>query len=166
MEQWRRSADLRLGDEKMTLYDFLEITNDNSSLIVILIIFILSIVEVSKIKINPLSFFGKIIFKRLIEEISSIKSSIESVKTDQGEIKKEIKFNAATSARYRILRFNDEVLHGKKHTKEHFDEILTDIDKYESFCKDNKDYENNKGKMAMKNVKNVYQKCSDENSFL
>ena len=31
--------------------------------------------------------------------------------------------------RYRILRFDDEIRHGEKHSKEHFDQIIEDIDK-------------------------------------
>ena len=73
---------------------------------------------------------------------------------------------SATTSRYRILRFNDEALHGKKHTQEHFDQILTDIDEYENFCKSDPGYKNNKGKMAMENIKNIYKKCNQDNSFL
>lgn len=66
----------------------------------------------------------------------------------------------------RILRFDDEVRHDDKHTKEHFDQILEDITKYERFCKDNPDFENNKASLAIDNIKKVYKKCTDEGTFL
>ena len=42
----------------------------------------------------------------------------------------------ARQARQRILRFSDEILFEKGHSKEHYDEILEDIDKYEAYCKE------------------------------
>ena len=55
--------------------------------------------------------------------------------------------------RYRILRFNDEIIQEVRHTKEHFDQILEDIDNYEKFCKENPDFPNNKAVLAIKNIK-------------
>ena len=66
----------------------------------------------------------------------------------------------------RILRFNDEILHDQRHTKEHFDQILDDVTRYEKFCKDHPEYENNKAILAIENIKRVYKKCTDESAFL
>ena len=74
--------------------------------------------------------------------------------------------NEATTCRYRILRFNDEILHDQRHTKEHFDQILDDVTRYEKFCKDHPEYENNKAILAIENIKRVYKKCTDESTFL
>ena len=68
--------------------------------------------------------------------------------------------------RYRILRFNDEIIQEVRHTKEHFDQILEDIDNYEKFCKENPDFPNNKAVLAIKNIKDVYDRCIEENDFL
>lgn len=46
------------------------------------------------------------------------------------------------------------------------DQILEDITKYERFCKDNPDFENNKASLAIDNIKKVYKKCTDEGTFL
>lgn len=119
----------------------------------------MSLLEVSKIKINPWSFIGNLLNKGVI-------SKIEKIENDVAEVKKEIGENTATSSRYRILRFDDEILHNTKHTKEHFDQILIDIDVYEKFCDNHPDFKNNLAVMAIKHIKQVYQKCSSENSFL
>ena len=68
--------------------------------------------------------------------------------------------------RYRILRFIDDILHGQKHSKEHFDQILEDVQNYENYCIENPKFPNNKAVFAIRNIKNVYQKCTDEGSFL
>lgn len=47
--------------------------------------------------------------------------------------------------RYRILRFDDEIRHKIRHSKEHFDQILEDIDKYEKYCRENPDFPEQQG---------------------
>lgn len=104
--------------------------------------------------------------KSLWEAIDTVKkaqlNNIERLEV----LTREIGQSEATTCRYRILRFNDEILHEQRHTKEHFDQILDDITRYEKYCDEHPEYENNKAILAIKNVKRVYQKCSDENSFL
>ena len=55
---------------------------------------------------------------------------------------------------------------GKKHSKEHFDEILFDIDAYEQYCSTHPDYKNNKAVLAIGTIKEVYADCIEEHSFL
>lgn len=143
----------------MTLNEILSLVENNKGLLGVFVIIIMSLLEVSKIKINPWSFIGNILNKGVI-------SKIEKIENDVAEVKKEIGENTATSSRYRILRFDDEILHNTKHTKEHFDQILIDIDVYEKFCDNHPDFKNNLAVMAIKHIKQVYQKCSSENSFL
>ena len=149
----------------MTLYEIFQAANDNLTIIGIIIFILLSLIEISKIKINPWSWISGVIFKGIINELKANKSEIVALKKELSEFKKEQKFNEATAARRRILRFNDEAIFGMKHTREHFDEVISDIDNYESFCKENPDYQNNKGKMAMKNIKDIYQRRIAENKF-
>ena len=68
--------------------------------------------------------------------------------------------------RTRILRFNDEVIRGVRHSKEHFGDVLDDITEYTRYCEDNKDFKNEKAVMAIANVKRVYALCEENNSFL
>ena len=95
-----------------------------------------------------------------------LKESIDglSEKIDAMQLKSDRKY--ATTCRYRIIRFNDEILRQVKHTKEHFDQILIDIDDYEEYCRKDKDYKNNKAMLAIENIKNVYKKCAEESAFL
>lgn len=72
----------------------------------------------------------------------------------------------AKQCRTRILRFNDEVIRGMHHTKEHFDDVLDDITEYTRYCDENKDFKNEKAVQAIANVRRTYQKCEEENSFL
>jgi hypothetical protein len=150
----------------MTLSDIGGFLQDNSGVISGVIIVVLSLVEISPIKINPWSWLGSVFNKSIIDRMDKQDEQIKELREEVAETRKEVNENSATSARYRILRFDDELLHDMKHTKEHFDQILVDIDIYEKFCIRNPDFRNNLATMAISHVKNVYQKCITDNSFL
>ena len=82
------------------------------------------------------------------------------------DVENEVSEDKAMSARYRIIRFEDEVRHGTLHTKEHYDQIIVDIDIYEAFCKRNPDFRNNLAHKAISNIKRMYDVHNDDNSFL
>lgn len=123
----------------------------------------LSVIQIAPIKINPWTWLAKKIgraingdvIERLNEQAKEIKSLHE--KREESE---------ATTRRYRILRFDDEIRHEKKHTKEHFDQVLDDIMIYNNYCKSHPDYKNNKAVMAIENIETTYRKCAREHTFL
>lgn len=98
-------------------------------------------------------------FKNLESKLDAVDESIK-------ELRKENAEDRATNCRYRIFRFNDEILHDQRHTKEHFDQILEDITEYEKYCEEHPDYENNKAVLAVENIERVYRQCNKEGSFL
>lgn len=104
--------------------------------------------------------------KKFSDAITAIETAQRSNLETLNRLGVMIAENEATTCRYRILRFNDEILHDQKHTKEHFDQILDDVTRYEKFCTEHPEYENNKAVLAIENIKRVYKKCSDENTFL
>lgn len=97
--------------------------------------------------------------KELAKKLDSTNAMLEKLRNENGEDK-------ATTCRYRILRFDDEIRHGTRHSKEHFDQILEDITEYERYCNDHPDYKNNKAVLAIENIKRVYQICTNEGTFL
>jgi ribosomal protein S15P/S13E len=72
----------------------------------------------------------------------------------------------ATSQRYRILRFYDEVCEGRKHSESHFEDILDDIDAYETYCEHHKDFKNNRGHLAMQYIRDTYSRVKANGGFL
>lgn len=143
----------------MTLNDIVLLAKDNSGIVALCVLVVMSLVEVSPIKINPWSFLGNMLNKGVIDKMDILEN-------DLAEVKKEVAESSAVTSRYRILRFDDEILHEVRHTKEHFDQILLDIDVYEGFCDEHPDFKNNLAVMAIRHIKQVYQKCSTDNSFL
>ena len=47
-----------------------------------------------------------------------------------------------------------------------FEQILADIDAYEIYCKDHKDFKNNKTKVTTERILDVYRKCVETDDFL
>lgn len=114
------------------------------------IILILSfLIQIAPIKVNPWSAIAKVVGRAL-----------------NGEVVDLINQREANSCRYRILRFDDEIRHGQKHTKEHFNQMLEDIDGYERYCYEHPNYKNSKAVHAITNIKDTYNKCVHNNTFL
>ena len=143
----------------MTLNDIALFLSENKGSLSVVVLLAMTFLEVSKIKINPWSWIGNLLN-------GSIIGKMEKIEKDVSELKKEVAESSAVTSRYRILRFDDEILHKIDHTKEHFDQILLDIDVYEKFCEAHPDFKNNLAVMAIKHIKEIYAKCSRENSFL
>ena len=128
------------------------------------------VIEVSPIKINPWSFLanklGKAFNKEVLNEIATLKSRVDTLdeRVQQSEaIQKE---RDAKTARTNILRFGDEIRIGTRHSKESFDEILSDITEYEAYCATHQDFKNNRTKSTEKIIIEVYEHCLRTDSFL
>ena len=131
---------------------------------------ILLLVEITPIKINPLSWIAKIIGRALnnevMKKVDSLQEEVKSVKTDVADIREEAKEREATNRRTRILEFGDGILHGVDYSKEHWDSILMDISAYEIYCDDHPRYMNNVAKATIRHIKHVYDNHLETDSFL
>lgn len=128
-----------------------------------LIIFLFGFIKIPKLELNIWSWlgrsFGRAINGEVMEEVKKIDSKLDAhINKEEEEYMRRI--------RQRILRFNDEILTGKRHSKEHFDEILSDIDIYETYCAEHINYKNNKAVLAIETIEEVYSKCAEEHDFL
>lgn len=150
----------------MTLNDIAVIVRDNIGLGSIVIAILMSVVQVSKIPVNPWSWIGKVLNKDLAYEIKEHGQKVDKLSGKIDDIENQISEDKAMTARYRIIRFDDEIRHGVLHTKEHYDQIIVDIDTYEEFCKKNPWFRNNQAHLAISNIKHKYEEHNVDNSFL
>lgn len=102
----------------------------------------------------------------LADSIGGLKEKMEEMNDSMSELKRTSCEGLALTWRYRILRFDDEIRHDIRHTKEHFDQILDDITKYNRYCNDHEEFPNDKAVFAIENIKRVYQQCTEEGTFL
>lgn len=168
----------------MTIQEIKELLFGNGTFWACVIFIALSMIEVSKIKVNPwtslANFFGNIIMSEAIakidniqsevngvkDEINNVKKEVQDVKQDMNTFRKEEDERNATSCRTRILRFGDEILHGTPHSKEHYDQILLDVSTYEDYCADHPKYKNNVAVATIKHIKKKYQEHLNNDTFL
>lgn len=122
-----------------------------------------TLVQISPIKLYPWSWLGGKIRGSLFKDINARMDQLQ--KSIDEHIAKDAERDAK-ACRLRILRYNDEIIQGQRHTREHFNEILDDITAYEKYCDQHPCFENSKAVLAIENVKRVYRKCVQDNSFL
>lgn len=120
-------------------------------------------IEITPVKINPVSKFLAWLGRKINGEVISKVDKLESQITAMQKVNDE---QEAINCRYRILRFGDEVKHGTRHSQEHFEQILADIDAYEIFCKDHEDFKNNKTRVTTERILDVYRECVETDDFL
>lgn len=134
------------------------------------LIILAGMIKIPKIELNLWNWIGRTvgrsINKEMMDQVNDLQSEIKNVKKEVDMLKKDEELERVRMARQRILRFNDEILFGKRHSKEHFDEILDDIDTYEEYCRTHEDYENNKAVLAIATIREVYKDCLKTHNFL
>lgn len=140
----------------MTIYEWLV---GGGGLLAVL----LTLVQIAPVKINPWSAIAKAIGKAInadvLRELDTVTQKLDT------HIRVDDERNA-DSYRTRILQFNNELLREIQHTREDFIEILAVIDDYESYCRDHKEYKNNRAVCAIENIKRVYMDRLQKHDFL
>ena len=122
-----------------------------------------TLLEVSKIKINPWSAIAKAVGRAInadvTKELGEIKEKLDSHVTMDDR-------RTADGHRARILHFNNELLREVNHTEEEFNEVLAEIDAYERYCLEHPEYPNNRAVHAIGNIKRVYDERLQKHDFL
>lgn len=103
---------------------------------------------------------------KISAEIAATKNEVATIKQGFDSHVDEYEEAKAKAARYRILRFYDELCEGKRHSESHFEDILDDIDFYEDYCDAHPQFHNNRGHAAMEHVKEIYRKVKTKGGFL
>lgn len=124
---------------------------------------LLTLVQIAPVKINPWSAIAKAIGNAInadvLRELDTVTQKLDT------HIRVDDERNA-DSYRTRILQFNNELLREIQHTREDFIEILAVIDDYERYCREHKEYKNNRAVCAIENIKRVYMERLQKHDFL
>lgn len=124
---------------------------------------LMTLIQITPIKLNPWSWVARCIGRAINGEVLT---KVDNLSQELADHKAKSAEREATQCRSRILRFGDEILHNIPHSKEHYDQILIDIDSYEEYCDDHQDYKNNVAVATIKHIKKMYQKHLQDDSFL
>lgn len=97
--------------------------------------------------------------KEVVERLECIDKRIKELdeKGDERE---------AVNNRIRILRFMDELREGRMHSKDSYDQCITDITDYEHYCSTHPDFKNNQTVLTIEHIKHNYAERLEKNDFL
>ena len=129
----------------------------------LILLVVLTVVQISPIKINPWSWFAKQIGRAINGEVIR---KMESLEKEVGSLRDYTTEQSIINCRVRILQFGDELLRNVKHSKNGFDQTLHDIDEYERYCAAHPDFKNNVTVMTVQRIKAVYNELLTTGDFL
>ncbi len=131
---------------------------------------LLTLLEIAPLKLNPWSFLAKSLGRALngdiVAQMKEMEGTMQHLQDQLEFVRKEAEEQAAINARARILRFGDEILHGEKQTKDHFDQTLRDIDTYTDYCREHPEFPNHITELTAKRIEEVYLERLATNDFL
>ena len=81
------------------------------------------------------------------------------------QLNEKVDKNSATLARTHILRFDDEIINGIRHSLEYWEQTLMDVDTYERFCKTHPDFKNSYADSAVRHIKKVFDTLKEKGEF-
>ena len=129
-----------------------------------------TIIQIAPVQINPWSAIVKTLGRTINSDVMMELAEMKKVqKQTQEKLEEHITMDderMADTYRTKILRFNNELLRDIDHTKEEFTEALSDIDKYEIYCKEHQNYKNNRAVHAIRNIQRVYDERLEKHDFL
>lgn len=97
---------------------------------------------------------------RMNEGFNKLDQKMDNMQTEFdgrfNALNRKIDDNEATNARIRILQFSESLQRGEERSKESYDQINDDIDRYTMHWKKYDDYSNSKAESAIDNIKTLY----------
>lgn len=94
-----------------------------------------------------------------------VEKALKDLSDKMDRLNDKVDQNSATLARTHILRFDDEIINGVKHSLEYWEQSMMDIDTYERYTKNHPDYKNNYAEAAIRHMKKVFDHLKEKNEF-
>ena len=100
------------------------------------------------------------------QDIQIVKREIVEVRGEVREVREEAEEARIVESRVRILRFADEISHNILHTKDHFDQLMGDITKYDKYCREHPNFANGITDSSSELIKENFTERLRKNDFL
>lgn len=100
------------------------------------------------------------------DQQDAILAKLDKIETRMDRMEAEDAEREAKHSRIRILRFGDECSHDVRHSREHFEQVIEDVDAYEAYCAEHPEFKNNKAVLTIKLIKETYQRRLLNNDFI
>lgn len=104
--------------------------------------------------------------KDILNAVREVRGDVDQLRTKVDQMEKSNDERSAVDARRHIINFNEELLRDQRHSKESFDQVLSDIDDYEKYCASHPTFRNSKATLSIEHIKDCYRKAEKEHDFL
>jgi len=145
----------------MNLIDIMDLKT-GTSIVVFLILFLMTIIQVAPIKINPwdkiLVWFGNHMNADIVKRVDVIEDKLDEHIKDSSE-------ERIRKVRADILDFGNACMNGRPHTKEEFEFVISECDTYEKHI-EKLQIRNGVATATITEIRRLYEKGIQENSFL
>lgn len=136
----------------------------------VFIVIIMSLIEISPIKINPwsklFSIIGKMLNKEMAQEIADLNKKVNQMDSKISNLDYQFHEKSAIDSRARIIRFGDEVSHGVNHSRDNFQMIMRDITMYDQYCSEHPEFINNMTRITSERIEEDYKERDRKGDFL
>lgn len=102
---------------------------------------------------------------RVLHELESINRKIDVLDRKVGEVDSKGDMRNAVATRVRILHFNDELQEDRRHSKDSFDQVLSDISEYNRYCDEHPAFKNNQTEATVRYICRVYDERLERHDF-
>ena len=130
---------------------------------VLIAVVLLSLIQIAPIKVDPWSWLirkaGGVLTGDIMRKLDELNKKVDRLEAKEDE-------RDAVNKRVRILRFEDELQRDHKHTKDSFDQVLSDITGYNQYCDAHPSFRNDQTAQTVAHIKKVYDARLENHDFL
>lgn len=146
-----------------------ELIKHNTGYCTLIVVIVSACIEVTPIKISPITWFVKWVGDRLNGDIKNqlteVSFKLEQVSNQLNEVSDRVDKTEINDMRSTILDFANSCMNERRHTQEEFVHMIDLYSQYEEKIEE-KHMTNGQMDLAYDYIKKLYAKCLEENSFL
>ena len=107
---------------------------------------------------------GKMFGRKSANE--AIMSELQDIRSELASVREEARKDRAVTSRVRILDFCDDLQVGRKHSKDSFDQVMSDITEYNRYCVNHPEFKNNQTATTVNYISEVYRERLQKHDFI
>ena len=102
----------------------------------------------------------------ILQEVKGVRAEVGDIQKEVHQLREDVDEDRAITARVRILRFEDELQENRRHSKDSFDQCLSDITHYNKYCEHHPEFKNDQTAATVEHIRQVYKERLEKRDFL
>ena len=105
-------------------------------------------------------------YEALVKSVAELKQQISNLHEELKLFDEKMDMRATVEARIRILNFSDELMDKRLHSKDSFDQCMSDITQYKAYCEAHPEFKNDQTVATVNYITKCYAERLEKNDFL